>query len=255
MHRWMRVVIAGSAMLIASLIIQSTAFSDTSSTVSYSSGSEKVQAYLAMPTGKGPFPAIVVIHEWWGLNDWVKESAQKLADRGYVALAVDLYRGKMTANSDEAHELSRGLPGDRAIRDLTAAFAYLKTRPDVKKERIGVIGWCMGGGYALSMALTVPDLAACVVNYGSLVTEPTSIAKISCPILGNFGEADRGIPAASVREFEKACKAAGKSVDIKLYPGAGHAFINENNKEGYNANAAQDAWTRTFTFFEKTLKS
>lgn len=252
MPRFMRMALAGSVLLI--VLSSHPAFSATGSAVSYSSGNEKVQAYVAVPAGKGPFPAIVVIHEWWGLNDWVRECTKKLADQGYLALAVDLYRGKATADPNEAHELMRGVPGDRATRDLAAAVAYLKTRPDARKDRIGAIGWCMGGGYALSMALTIPDLAACVVNYGSLVTEPSSIAKIACPILGHFGEDDRGIPAASVREFEKACKTAGKSVDIKLYPGAGHAFINENNTAGYRAAAAQDAWTRTFAFFEKTLK-
>lgn len=254
MRRVIRSVMGVCALLIPFFSMYQTAFSATGSVVSYSSGNEKVQAYLAMPAGKGPFPAVVVIHEWWGLNDWVRESTKKLADQGYLALAVDLYRGKSAVDPNEAHELSRGLPGDRATRDLVAAIAYLKTRPDAKKDRIGAIGWCMGGGYALTMALNVPDLAACVINYGNLITDPTGIAKIPCPILGNFGEADRGIPTASVREFEKACKVAGKSVDIKLYAGAGHAFINEQNTAGYRPDAAQDAWTRTFAFFEKTLK-
>src|SRR5689334_20277170 len=121
--------------------------------VSYKSGDETVQGTLYTPSGKGPFPALVVIHEYWGLNDWVKEQASKLADEGYASLAIDLYRGKVATTPDEAHELMRGVPEDRAARDLHAAYAYLQSQPNVKKGRIGSIGWCMGGGYALDVAL------------------------------------------------------------------------------------------------------
>ena len=114
-------------------------------TVTYKSGEETVNGFLALPDGDGRHPAIVVIHEWWGLNDQVKEDAQKLAAQGYVALAVDLYRGKVATTPDEAHELMRGVPDDRGIRDLEAAFAYLAARPDVKPGKIGSVGWCMGG--------------------------------------------------------------------------------------------------------------
>ena len=116
-------------------------------TVSYKSGDETVSAYLVLPDGAGKHPAIVVIHEWWGLNDWVKEQAQKYAAQGYVALAVDLYRGKVAANPDEAHILMRGLPDDRGLRDLEAAFAYLSSRPDVNAGKIGSVdgAWAEAG--------------------------------------------------------------------------------------------------------------
>src|SRR5271167_3426619 len=126
-----------------------TSFAADSLPVSYKSGDETVNALLYTPPGKGPFPALVVIHEWWGLNDWVKEEASKLADEGYVALAIDLYRGKVATTPDEAHEIMRGVPEDRAKRDLHAAVVYLKSLPEVNKDRIGAIGWCMGGGYSL----------------------------------------------------------------------------------------------------------
>jgi carboxymethylenebutenolidase len=222
--------------------------------VSYKSGSETVSGYLALPEGGGKHPAVVVIHEWWGLNDWVKEEAQKFAGEGYVALAVDLYRGKATTSPDEAHELMRGLPDDRGMRDLEAAFAYLASRPDVKADKIGSVGWCMGGGWSLKFAENEPKLAACIVNYGSLPSESATIAKIKAPVLGNFGGEDRGIPADSVRAFESAMKADGKTVDIKIYDRAGHAFENPNNKQGYRADAAADAWARMTAFFKKTLQ-
>ncbi|HKO56028.1 MAG TPA: dienelactone hydrolase family protein [Thermoanaerobaculia bacterium] len=210
--------------------------------------------YLALPAGAARKPAIIVIQEWWGLNDWVKEQADRYASQGYVALAPDLYRGRVATTMDEAHELSRGLPEDRAIGDLKGAFNYLASRDDVDPKRIGVIGWCMGGGYALGLALNEPRLAAVVMNYGRLVTDPAAIAKLNAPLLGNFGAADRGIPAADVQAFDAALKKAGKSSDIKIYEGAGHAFMNENNKQGYAKDAAADAQKRIDAFFASHLR-
>src|ERR1700687_2278328 len=134
-------------IVLAVILFAASAFAATSKPVSYKSGDETVQAVLYTPAGKGPFPGIVVIHEWWGLNDWVKEQASKLAGEGYAALAIDLYRGKGATTPDEAHEIMRGVPEDRAKRDLEAAFQFLAAQPNVRKDRIGAIGWCMGGGY------------------------------------------------------------------------------------------------------------
>jgi carboxymethylenebutenolidase len=222
-------------------------------TVSYKSGDETVSAYLALPDGAGKHPAIIVIHEWWGLNDWVKEQAQKYAAQGYVALAVDLYRGKVATNPDEAHVLMRGLPDDRGMRDLEAAFTYLSSRPDVNAGKIGSIGWCMGGSWSLKLAVDQPKLAACVVNYGWLPSEPALVAKIKAPVQGNFGADDQGIPPKDVKAFEATMKADGKFTDIKIYDGAGHAFQNPNNKDGYRPEATADASQRISAFFQKYL--
>ena len=145
---------------ILSLALSASSLAADNKVVSYKSGDETVNGILYTPPGKGPFPALIVIHEYWGLNDWVKQQAGKLADQGYVALAIDLYRGKVADNPDLAHELMRGVPEDRAIRDLRAAYDFLASQPNVKKERIGSIGWCMGGGYSLDTALVEPRLAA-----------------------------------------------------------------------------------------------
>lgn len=243
-----------TALLCAAFAILLYAAPVKTETVSYKSGDETVSGFLALPEGGGKHPAIVVIHEWWGLNDQVKEDAQKLAAQGYVALAVDLYRGKVATTPDEAHELMRGVPDDRGIRDLEAAFAYLAARPDVKANKIGSVGWCMGGGWSIKLAMSEPKLAACAVNYGPLPTEAASISKIQAPVLGNFGAEDRGITPASVQAFETAMKAAGKPCDVKIYDGAGHAFENPNNKDGYRPQAAADAWARMTAFFKKTLQ-
>jgi carboxymethylenebutenolidase len=223
-------------------------------TVTYSSGSETVSGYLALPDGAGKHPALIAIHEWWGLNDQVKEEARKFAGQGYVVLAVDLYRGKVATTPDEAHEIMRGVPEDRAARDLEAAFAYLASRPDVEANKIADVGWCMGGGYSIRLAIAEPKLAACIVNYGSLPTDPANIAKIKAPVLGNFGADDRGITPASVQAFDAAMKSAGKRVDVKIYDGAGHAFENPNNKDGYRPAAAADAWQRMTVFLKTTLQ-
>jgi len=221
--------------------------------VRYPSEEETVEGHLATPAGAGPFPALVVIHEWWGLNDEVKAEADKFATQGYVALAVDLYRGRATSNPDEAHELARGLREDRARRDLAAAFDYLAGRADVRADRIGAIGWCMGGGYSLQLAVQQPKLAAAVIYYGRLVTDESALQQIRAPILGLFGEEDRGISADSVRAFEAAMKKLGKPVMVRLYPGAGHAFANPT-RASYREAAAKDAWAKTLAFFEEQLK-
>src|SRR5438309_4776749 len=150
---------------IVIIILTQAIFAATPKEVTFKSDGDTVKAIAYTPEGKGPFPAIIVIHEWWGLNDWVKEQASKLADQGYLALAVDFYRGKVATTRDEAHELSRA-PADRVMRDSQAAFGYLQSRPDVKKDRIGAIGWCWGGGYSLQLAIAEPTLAADVINYG-----------------------------------------------------------------------------------------
>jgi carboxymethylenebutenolidase len=229
-------------------------FAADGKSVTYKSGDETVNAMLYTPAGKGPFPALIVIHEWWGLNDWVKGQASKLADEGYVALAIDLYRGKVADNPDLAHELMRGVPEDRATRDLKAAYDYLASQPDVKKNRMGAIGWCMGGGYALDVALAEPHLAADVINYGHLATDPEALKKIQAPILGLFGGQDRGITPEDVKKFQQAMEKQGKKIDVKIYSDAGHAFENPNNKQGYRPEDAADAWKRTVAFLNDTLK-
>ncbi len=240
-------------LLISLLTISS--FAATAKPVSYRSGDETVQGLLYTPEGKGPFPALVVIHEWWGLNDWVKEQAAKLADEGYVTLAVDLYRGKVATTPDEAHEIMRGVPEDRAARDLHAAVEFLKSQPSVKKDRIGSIGWCMGGGYSLDVALQEPMLTATVINYGHLAADADSLKKINASVLGIFGGQDRGIPVDDVKKFEQALKQQGNKVEIVIYPDAGHGFENPNNKTGYRAADAADAWKHTTGFLAATLKN
>jgi carboxymethylenebutenolidase len=241
-------------LLSLSCLFALSAFAADFRNVSYKSGDETVNAVLYTPPGKGPFPALVVIHEWWGLNGWVKEQASKLADQGYVALAIDLYRGKVATTPDEAHEIMRGVPEDRANRDLLAASNYLRARKNVDPRRVGSIGWCMGGGYSLDLALNDPKLKVAVINYGHLATDQAALKKINAAILGIFGGQDRGIPPADVNKFDAQLKALGKTVEIHIFPDAGHAFENPNNKPGYRADDAAQAWKLTLAFLANNLK-
>jgi carboxymethylenebutenolidase len=222
--------------------------------VSYRSGDETVNGILYLPPGKGPFPAMVVVHEWWGLNDWVQQQASKLADQGYAALAIDLYRGKVATTPDEAHEIMRGVPEDRANRDLLAASTYLRSLNTINSKRMGVIGWCMGGGYALDLAVEDPRLRVAVINYGHLASDDNTLRKIHAAVLGIFGGKDRGIPVADVKKFQERMEKLGKKVEIQIFPDAGHAFENPNNQEGFRPEDATKASKLTMDFLAKNLK-
>ena len=239
--------------MVVAIALAVAAAASAGSMVSYPSGSETVSGYLAAPGGAGKKPGIVVIQEWWGLNDWVKAKTDEFAKQGYVAVAPDLYRGKVATDGDTAHQLMRGMPDDRALRDMKAAVSYLKARPDVDPSKIAVIGWCMGGGLALNLALAEPNLAGAVIYYGHLVTEPATIASLRVPLLGNFGGKDQGIPPSDVKAFETEAKKDGKSVDFKIYPDAGHAFASSKDPSVYRAADAADANARADAFLKKVL--
>lgn len=239
---------------LAALLLAASVSFAPEETVTFRSGTENVSAFLAKPDGPGPFPAVIVLHEWWGLDAWIKDQARALAKEGYAALALDLYRGKVTTSQQEAHQLMMGTPIDRQTRDMKAAFAYLASRKDVVKTKIAALGFCMGGRNSFTLAIEEPTLAAAVVYYGAPPTEPASIAKIKAPMLGNFGGDDEGPSPAQAKEFEDAAKKAGKTFDLKVYAGAPHAFANPNNPwKGYRKDAANDAWMRTTSFLRLYL--
>jgi len=168
---------------------------------------------------------------------------------------VDLYDGKVTVDPCEARKLKRSLRQERTIDDLKAAFEYLAKRPDVDPKHIASLGWSMGGGLAVQLAIDELRLAACVVNYGPLPANATDIQNIDAAVLGIFGAFDRGIPPSKVRAFERCMETAGKRVDIKIYARAGHAFENPMNTKGYRPKAADDACSRTLKFLEQAKQS
>jgi carboxymethylenebutenolidase len=226
--------------------------------ITFKSGDDKVKAFLAEPSGKGPFPGIIVIQEWWGLTDWIKDNARRLAKQGYVALAPDLYRGKVTSDPKVARQLIMGLPHDRALRDLKAAVDTLAARSNVAKKHLGSIGWCMGGGFSLELALNDPRIKACAMCYGRVVTDASKLKPLKAKVLGIFGEEDQGIPPAAVDKFKKALKKAGKKVDRIEEFKAGHGFMRPGSKTQknpvYRKKEARRAWKYIDQFFAKTLQ-
>ncbi len=215
----------------------------------------RLLGYLSLPKGEGTHPGIVAIQEWWGLDDWVKAQADSLAAHGYVVFATDLYDGKVAYDQETAHQLMSGLVDEDVMAKLRASVQFLREREDVRAHAIGVIGWCMGGKYAIRFAAADPGIRACVLYYGAPLTDPRATRNIQAPVLGNYGAEDEGIPPEQVKKFEAALRKAGKSTDFKVYPGAGHAFANENNPwGGYRPDAAKDAWQRTLAFLDRELK-
>jgi carboxymethylenebutenolidase len=218
-------------------------------------GGQKVYGYVARPQrAKGPLPGLVVVHEWWGLNDNVRDEARRLAAEGYVTLAVDLYGGRTAATVKDAMALSKSLTDNAgpAEENLRAAYAYLA---DVAKApRIGTIGWCLGGRWSLRAALLLPkDVDATVIYYGSVNVPEAELATLQMPVLGLFGSKDPVIPLATVKTFEETMQKLGKDAEVHVYEGAAHAFANPSGTT-YQAAAAEDAWKRTTAFLAKHLQ-
>lgn len=214
---------------------------------------EEVTGYLAVPEAENA-PGIVVIHEWWGLNDNIRMMADKLAAEGYTALAVDLYRGKVAQSPGEAQKYMKTVIADpaAAIENLKQAYQYLSQEQNA--EQVGVIGWCFGGGWSLQTALALPQkIDATVIYYGRLVTDPEQLNTLEMPVLAFFGAKDESIPEEQIRQFEAALNEAGVPNSIHIYEGAGHAFANPSGTR-YQQKAAEDAWQKTVAFLEEYLK-
>ena len=215
-----------------------------------------LQGYLVAPTNApaSPLPGVIMIHEWWGLNDNIETTARRLAGEGYQVLAVDLYDGTVASTPTEAREAMGDALGsmDRITSNLKSAHAYLSENSAA--PRVGVIGWCFVGAQSLNAALAMPtQIDATVIFYGSLTTDREQLTKLEMPIVGFFGADDGGIPVTSVNEFEKTLRDLGKSVDVTIYEGAGHAFANPSG-QNYQAVAASDSWAQTLDFFATNLK-
>ncbi len=227
----------------------------TGKTVSYGTvDGVPVEGWLVRPKqARGRLPGLIVIHEWWGLNDNVRDEAGRLAAEGYVVLAVDLYGGKLATQPPAAMKLSQELtanPGP-AEENLRAAYRYLDKVE--KAPRIGTIGWCLGGRWSLRAALLFPDqVDATVIYYGSVKVTDAELATLRMPILGLFGSKDRVVPLPTVTAFEAALQRLGKKADIRVYEGADHAFANPSGT-AYDAPAAEDAWRRTTAFLQDNL--
>lgn len=216
--------------------------------VNYFNNSE---GYLAKPTAQGQFPSIVMIHEWWGLNENIKQMAKKLASHGYVVLAVDLYDGNVATSSEEARQLIGSFDGEIGIANMNSAISYLLENNNSGK--LGSIGWCFGGGQSLNLALNNNVIDATVIYYGQLVTDKEKLSTINWPVLGIFAELDQGITVENVKTFETLLNELEIKNEVHIYPGVDHAFANPSGTR-YAPEESKDAWKKTLEFLNTNLK-
>ena len=242
-------IIAGALLLVnkknSEMLASRGMFKVSAQNVAY----DGTSGYLARPELSGTYPGVVMIHEWWGLNDNIKDMAKQLASEGYVVLAVDLYNGNVASTSGEAINFVSNLNQTRALENMKAALAYLRSQ---NAEKIASLGWCFGGGQSLQLALN-EKLDATVIYYGSLVTNETRLSVIEWPVMGVFGDNDTSIPVSTVQEFSDSLDNLGVDNEIYLYEGVGHAFANPSGMN-YAPEQTKDAWEKTVAFLDKHLK-
>ena len=214
---------------------------------------DEVAGFVAQPSGEGRYPAVIMIHEWWGLNDQIKSMAHILAGEGYVVFAVDLFEGRVAATAEEARENIARNPNDRTLPRMQAGLRYLKTLPNVDSSRIAGLGWYYGGGQSFLLGVN-EGLQAVVIFYGQVSAELAVLRALNEPVLGVFGADDQSIPASTVRAFESALKGLGTQVEIHIYEGAGHAFANPTNSQAFRKEQAVDAWAKTLDSLKRTLQ-
>lgn len=220
--------------------------------IQFAANGDIAQGYLVQPAERSRRAAILVIQEWWGLNDHIKRVADRFAAAGYAALAPDLYHGQTTDEPDEARKLAMALAMPRVVKEMVGAVNYLCGLPNV--ERIGVVGFCLGGSLALLLAAKTPRVAAVVSFYGGRFPDETDLRQISDPLLLFYGGRDHGIPPEQIAANRAALERHGIVHEIVVYDGAGHAFFNDSRPSAYDAEAAADAWQRTLTFFDRYLQ-
>jgi carboxymethylenebutenolidase len=210
------------------------------------------RGYLSVPeSGEGP--GVVVLQEWWGLVDHIKDVADRFADAGFVALAPDMYHGQKADHPDDAGRLMMALSIERAEKDLRGAIDYLLSLPETTSERVGSVGFCMGGQLSLYAACGNPKVGACVDYYGIHPSVKPNLAGLKAPVLGFFGATDPYVSAEAARQLQADLESRGKKVEFHIYPGAGHAFYNDSRPEAYNAELAEDSWLRMLAFYREHL--
>ncbi|MGB5336163.1 MAG: dienelactone hydrolase family protein [Woeseiaceae bacterium] len=219
-------------------------------------GDELVYGYFVAPADMfEPLPAVIMIHEWWGLNDNIRAMADRLAAEGYIVLAVDLYGGKVATNTAEARQFMRNVVEDPESANANIRSAYEFVSTTAGSPKVGSLGWCFGGGWSLNTAQLFPDeLDAAVIFYGQVTDDEEKLRPISSPILGLFAAEDQGIKVQSVKAFGAALERLRKNHEIHIYPGVGHAFANPTGNN-YDKAAAEDAWRRTLEFLDRYLSS
>jgi carboxymethylenebutenolidase len=208
-----------------------------------------VSGYVAEPRESGKYPGIILIHEWWGLNENIKQTARKLASNGYRVLAVDLYNGKVAADADNAMKLVQAVDATDATKNLRAAATYLR---DAGSTNIGSWGYCFGGGQSMNLALSGEQLAATIVYYGDVRAALSNPSAVKNPVLFIYGDQDQNTPASAAQQLKTQLDARGVGTELYIYKGVGHAFANPSNPN-HNVQDTQDAWTKSLAFLQKNL--
>ncbi|HEV8368585.1 MAG TPA: dienelactone hydrolase family protein [Pyrinomonadaceae bacterium] len=221
--------------------------------VEFESDGGGTNGYLAVPKS-GAGPGVVVIQEWWGLVDHIKDVCERFAGEGFVALAPDLYHGQIAKSPDEAGKMMMALRVDEAEKDLKGAIDYLRSHKSTTAEKVGMVGFCMGGALSLYAATKNSKVGACVVFYGGHPNVKPDLSNLKSPVLGIYAERDGFVTPESVHDLEKQLRGLGKSIDAHIYPGVDHAFFNDTRPEVYNAAAANDAWQRVIRFLRTNLQ-
>lgn len=223
--------------------------------VRFPSNGTEGQGYVAVPaTGSGP--GVIVLQEWWGLNNQIREECERFADEGFVALAPDIYRGVATSEPDEAPKLMMALNIEQAAKDMAGAVRHLAGRDDVTSARVGVVGFCMGGGLALWLGTLVPELVGAVVPYYGVIPWPAAqpdYRRLTAPVQGHYAEDDDFAGAPAVAALSAQLDSLGKEHQFFLYPGTQHAFTNHHRPEVYDPEATALAWARTIAFLRERL--
>jgi carboxymethylenebutenolidase len=221
--------------------------------VEFKTGGRTIKGFIAEPSEEGKRPGLIIVHEWWGLNDHIKEIARRFAAEGYVALAPDLYDGKVAKDPGEAGHLMQALNQQDALNKLNAAVEYLSGRSDVDPNRIGVTGFCMGGTFALKLPCHNRKVKAAAPFYGDIPAE-TELQALEAPVLFIGAERDQWITKDKMERLREMMSRLGKPGEVKIYPGMDHAFFNDTRPEVYDKNAATDAWNSVLKFFAEKLQ-
>ena len=209
--------------------------------------------YLATPQSGGG-PGVIVIQEWWGLVDHIKDLAERFAQAGFVALAPDMYHGETTTSPDDAGKLMMALKIDEVEKDLRGSIDYVLSLDETRGDKVGTVGFCMGGQLSLYAACANSKVGACVDYYGVHPDVHPDLANLQAPVLGFFAEKDSFVTPEVARKLESSLKAAGKEAEIHIYEGADHAFFNDTGRS-YHPEAAGGAWRETLAWFETYLMS
>jgi len=246
-------VLCAVFIIQAGIVSAQTLGSPAATNVSFKAADNTtLKAYLALPSGKGPFPAVLMIHEWWGLTHNIRLLADALAAQGYVVLAADGFRGSVAQTPDQALKLVQGTPATQVAADLDAALSYLRSRSEVDRTRVVSLGFCFGGTQSMYMGTRVVGLSAVIIFYGSgPITEASRLGTMTGPVLGIYGEKDSNIPIDQVKAFERALSVKGVKYTVTVYPGMGHAFVTADNynKPGEPGNA----WKQMLDFLKNTI--